>query len=736
MSRNIQQNRWKPQNGELAERIDIRNDVAGRFFKDLNIEVWQKLLLSADGRLNEESGGLYDSGNYTVDTFGDLLARKIGLRNANRWQAIFFSLKPFTLTFRYDNLFTIDPYQTSMTLRVMLKIKDVKQFVGGMMREKRVVTEADLTNELWADIRGVAAAWVGRRSLEQLARTDARLELGEKINLAIDDTVEQGSLVERFGLEIIQLRSYDYALVQLNRINQKREEYLIKRSEEDVRLTGEEELFERIKRGEELDLKRASREVEIFGRKAAVRESMRRAVNSDRFNEVKSEQGMTVFLRKIDKENLIADDEWRRFQRTIQWQEDDELRQRKWRLEDVEHKRSLTLSVQDRTRAQVLARIDLESAFDLDMLRLTRDSELQPAQLELEQKLARQRVEGKHVLDVIALEADLEKQKRRKDFEREQAAADAAAARVELLEKMRVDGLQRAAEVDEDKQDLELAREGWDVVIYMKRTKADLARANKELDLALDRVHRKEMLIIQYDEDMRRTKMRLEEKRFEFDMQIRISQEKTRSEVELRTASRGMTLDEGLIAMGAASDLLAAKQLDVDAKKVEGDLFKGQSAEMILAQLDPEAASKVLTEQARQQGLSSAEKDSLIERLLAERETRVRESQDRTETVRQDQHRRDDSEERADQREDQRKLRETELRGEAEVKRAESSGNAPPASTNIIMPSAGGMGGAQIVGGSVSNIGGQTLICPNCAHVNKPTANHCENCGYKLRGNG
>lgn len=728
MQAEIHENRWYPRQGELAAEIEIKT-IRGWLWKDLIVEEGQLLLLSADGR----NLGEREAESILVGDFGDRIARAIGLRNAQRCRALLFSKHSFTLTFDYDNFFTRDPYQVGLSTQLVLKIENFGRFRDAFLRGRAIVTENDVSLALQDQIANFAQNWLNTRTIQQLAQTaQHRIEWETELDSFISQTLT------RYGLTLLHLQTLNYRLIHQDRLNQTRQEYLIKRTAQDTKLQGERELFDLVTQEQLLQIQQETREVEQFERRAAVRDKMRRAVNSDTFAELTTQQEKEQFLRKLDQEKLLHNDEWQRFQRTLNWRNDDELHQRTIALEERTYQRRVTLEDRDRERIYLLNRLDIEKKFDLQLLQLQQRQQLEPQQLAHQQAMALLQLENEQTL--VAAQQTFNLQQRQ---EREAAEQERLHKATELrLEQQRLEDIARREREREDealKLQTALGRAKTQAEIDEIERQQDQLDAEMGLMLlekmkAVRRQDEMERDLHQWEMEQRREEARLKREEAEFKREMtrrtfELEQFKTAKQFELDWADklRGMAPAE-LILM--AGDQQRA-ELIVQLQRTE--TMAGMTEQKILAMMaenSPQAAQALIEmAKASQEGRLGPELRAMYERLFTQEQEKAKQRED--EIKRMESQRRDDSADRQAERDSDNRKIDTLLRGMAGIEAAKPTSNNNPIIVNN--PSGGGMGYV-VGGGSPTGGGGAVLLCPSCGTQNQPAANHCNNCGFKLRG--
>lgn len=693
----IRQNRWTRQEGDLAVRIE-GDDLAG-MARRVIVNPGTQAIITDNGRTQE----VYGPGSYTLDSLGERFQQFFGLQAGGRRAAIIVDTQPFDLTFAVQGIFTQDPIRVGLNVQVKLQVNDPIPFYLTMLRDRVRFGQADLHAYLLPEVEDVANEWLHGRTIADLTvNLDARVELETTLEVILEKTLATAGLIFK------QLRTFDYHMPHVDKITGVRENYLLQVSEREAELDGRRRVFDVFQAEQLQDIAEETQKVEMFERKAKVRQRMRQAILADKFDEIRSEQETEQFLRQIDKENLLTDDEWDRLKRTIQWRRDDDLRQRENELQDTDWARSIQLAERDRNRAHLLARLELENKFELAQLDLRQRLELEPEQLAFEQAMARQRMEGEMALEAkrqgqeIAKRrteqaAALEMQRTQDEYDQEKKGKD----RQNLIENAKTQV--QIAEMFDDQEtkeilrDLDIAAKGFSV-IGDKKDRDETRKIHSAEEEArirqdeADRIHAREM-----------------------------EKEKARNQFEVNIIERIAGIENPMSLIALAKDNEKA-QLIHDLQQTE--TMKEMSQEQILARFidkSPEAG-KALAEiaKAAAAGQFGVEQREMYERLL---------QQIQAETERMERIRQQDISDRQAERASIRDIIQTQLGGMADIERAKAS-QPGPAGPTVVVPGIGG--GYATIGGAAQGSG--ALRCPKCSEVVTEGANFCPNCQHKLRG--
>ncbi len=677
---------WRSAEDEFAVRVE-RDDLKGRLFKDLEIQPGQQGVFLVDGRALEERKG---PGRYQVDSFFERLLSPGFGRHVT---ALVVRGDPVSLEFQFPKLYTSDDFELSGRVVLAVQVANPPTFFANVMRSRQTLTLAELRSFLFEQVRNAVQDVVGKRSLHQFKQQSLDLGLRANLGTAIDRHLQQ--TLEQSGLAVSQVTTSDFVHPRFDALRREWEEIALFRDEAEAARTRKVDarsaaLAER-KGLWEVELEEADQttleqqaQARIFEERAQVREQMRQAVLSERMSEVRTEEQLAVFLREIDKNKLLRDDEWQGMQRDF-----------------AERKEEHELA-----RAHLLAQLKMERDYELRMAQALRSHELTLEQLGQQRIEQDFRQQTQIMLEEEQAAWDIRLQEQRNNARRAEQAAEAAARREqELLDRQQTLSLQlqqarTAAEVEaierqQDQMDLDLAMQA------MERLKAIKRKDEEERALLALRVEREKAEMT----------LQAEQRRMETQLQA----ERQRHQQELERVDRlGQLSTEALIAVAGTEQAA----LLADLKRTE--TLKGMTDEQILAMAadkSPEVA-KAFQEKFRAmaEGKMSQREQALYERMIEDQKLAGRAQAELAE---------------AQGRRQQEMFTEA-LRSQAEV--AKAFAGSQPAAPTVIIPGAGmaGYGSPAVIGASGLPGGSEVQICPRCRVKQPVGTKFCTNCSHQF----
>jgi hypothetical protein len=689
---------WRSSSDEFAVRIE-RDDLKGRFFKDLEIQPGQQAVFLIDGRAEAERQG---PGRYQVDSFFEKL---LSLGSGRHVTALVVRGDPVPLEFQLPKLYTSDDFELGGRVVLAVQVANPPAFFANVMRSRQTLTLAELRSFLFDQVRSATQDVVGRRTLGEFKQQSLDLRFKDNLTTVVMQHLEQ--TLRDSGLAISQVVVSDFVHPRFDALRRQREDtYLFREEVEAARakkLAGSQGVVDDRKGLWEVQLETEDQETleqraqaRIFEERAQVREQMRQAVLSERMNEVRNEQQLAVFLRGIDKDKLLRDDEWQRMQR--------DFAERK-----EEH---------DLARAHLLAQLKMERDFELRMAQGLRSHELTTTQLAQQRTEEQYRQQTQMQVEEERATWDIRMQRQRNEARRAEQDAEAAAQRERqtqdrmtqldlMLRDARTQAEIEAIEREQDRLDLDLAMQA------MERLKAVKRKDEEERQLIALRTQREQAEITLMAEQRRLT-MQLLADRQRHEQELAAQAQQQRYELDRLERFSQMGPEALIAASGAEQGALLISLARTKA-------LEGKDAEQILAMAaeNSPAVAEAFKEKYRAmaEGKMAEREQALYMQLVAEQKEMVQAQRQMAD----------------DQARRQQELATDALRTQADVAKAFAASR-PAAGPTVVIPGGGtaGYGGATVVGGSGDLGGGEVQICPSCRVKQPVGTKFCTNCGHKF----
>jgi hypothetical protein len=453
----IEKHRWARGPDDFAVRVEV-SDVPGFFGKDIVVEQGTKGIFFINGRNEGEVG----PGKYNLDTLAD---RILMLGRAESTTVILVDESDVQLDFTVTDLFTKDPLRLNLDCKLVVQMMDPMLFLTNEMKGRRSYPLSLLKSALYDEAKNAAQECVGKRSVRELG-TDLSLkqEFEQEIEAHLNTTFQ------RSGLRLAQLRTLNYRHPEYDQVGGIHQEVFLQLEKRQAELEGKRLLLD-VHTAEQLqEIAEETAKVEQNERRAEVWERMRRAVLSDKMDEVRTEEELEVFLTGVDRQHLIREKEISDLKRTFgEEREDHEL-----------------------ARAHVLRTLEVQRRIELDRIELLGETDLlelrlKKRQAELEGALAEERmraVAGKQTeLEVhrVGLQAELEKAKTQAEVDRIRREQDEADMQLGMLGLQLIDERKLKKQREEMLIDLERQEKEARIRIDEERARHEMEKERLEV---------------------------------------------------------------------------------------------------------------------------------------------------------------------------------------------------------------------------------------------------------------
>lgn len=700
----VQGNTWARGPEDFATRLEV-DDLEGALRRDLIIEPGTQAMLLIDGR---NAAGTVGPGRYTLRDLADRLTLPSLRRHVT---ALLVDTGETDLDLAINDIYTTDPLKISLDCHVAVTVGEPVAFITNLLKGARSFSKSQLRSYLYDEIQDAAQECVGQRSAGELHKDLAlKQQFAMHIEAHLDETLKQT------GLRFSRVRTVNFRHARLSEQAGRQEEYFLQLTKEEADLEHRKRLFDVLDRADVQAIAEETAKVQQFEQRSQLRERMRRAVMSDRFAELTGERETEQFLREQDRGRLLADDEWERIRRTIEWKRDDETWARTVGVEDRE-----------RTRAQLLARLQLEDDFEAAHMRLVKQAGLSQEELTYRLTLERQRVEGEQGIEATRQVFRLEQARKEADFRRAEVQAEAATSREQALlnEQQRLSLRLQSARTEAEVASIEREQDRLDAelgIALLEKMKAVRRRDDEERAL-MDLRNRQAILSMELEAEARRQEIQLKAQQAAHEQQMALdAQEK---KYRLDRMERIKDLSPAALIVEAPD----SERGRIIADMQQTDAMRGMTPEQILAKMSansPEAA-RALAEMARAatEGRLGTEQVAMYERLL-ERDKEAMEARDKAAQQVADAYK--DAAQRTQ--DIATKALDSQREGMTEIARATSH---PPAAQQPPTVVVAGSGGAPtVVGGQAGAAAGGGVQCRRCGTMSPVGTRFCTNCGYEF----
>ncbi len=737
----VKKNVWRVSPDEFAVRIEA-DDLRGALFKDIEVQPGQQALLLVDGRALEERKG---PGKYAVKSFLDWMTTAGRGRHVT---ALLVRGAPTPLEFSLKKLRTRDDYEVEGRVVVNLQVANPAVFFANVIQGRDTFTLNDLRRMLFDQVWDAAADVIRRQNLQELA---AGLTMRDQVESAIAMHLER-TLADT-GLEVTQVQTAHFVHPRYDALTRTWEDIRLSeeeiqadiaktRQEKEAELRKRQALFEVASATADQETTEMADKARVFEERARVWERMRQALNSERMNQIRSEEEFADFLAEIDKNKVLRQEEL------------DILKEEYANRKEDRHA----------ARAQLVYLAQLERDYERKRAELAHRTDLTMEELAAELKVEQQKLVDAGLMDETRWEnemAEMLREAERAEWKRTERA------KWEDFEH------ERESAADKHRRELERAQALHEAEMMAIRTDAELTDAEKRAKMSVE--------LARYEKQRREILLAIEAA--EFDERLR--QQKAEDEADLQTAAEALELlkkmkmnkldaearareiarqDELARQEAALKAELARREAELKAKQLEQDhelaMLQARaemSAEALISLSGPEQA-QVLADLKKTEALKDlsdeqvyalmAAKSPQVAAALAERFKAMQDQPDVAEEVkvlyermladiRADKAREAELRERTEQRYQEmfNKALDSQREGMVDVVRATGQPQQPSQGPTVIFGPGGATGvGPQVIqpGGHPGVVGGEVQVCPKC-HAKMPVGTKfCTNCGYRF----
>ena len=573
----IANNRWVRETWDFATRLGEK-DLSGMFSKKIVIEEGTTGLLMIQGRYDQR----LEPGEHVLEGgLGAVLGGK------GKKHIVLVSLAEVALDIALPRLLTNDPVPFAVNLTVTLRFAPGREsvFLSNFMSSRDYVGTNELRNLVFSELNEGAQVWASSHTIKELAED---LSLRDELSITLQTHMQE--VLNRYGLAFGRVEVKDFRCEIWDKSVNQRVETSLQVTEERAGLEGRKRLFDIAVETDIQDITEDTQKTATYEKRVQLWERLRRATSQDEMNKVQSEQDLEDFIRSADREKLLKEDEFDRFNVALREAGEDH----------------------ERLRAHVTRIAEIEQEYDYKRIELARQAGLSREQLEGEMGLERLRIESQLETELKRVDLTLEAQRREGEHRRNEEDLEAASRWEREVGDSKANADARGA-----------ARES-------ERLDAELGLALEEKKDAQDRLNQQESARIALEAAAGEQELALKTQEGELDLRLRELRDRHDREMESAQALDTLSLHTLIaVAEGEKAPLLA------DLAKTEA--LKDMSPEQIMAmasERNPELGGALAEMAARGDNEQATQ---MYERLLSEQKesaSQVRESQrEMTETM-------------------------------------------------------------------------------------------------------
>lgn len=722
---------WRKSPDEFAVRVEPA-DLRGTLRKELEVQPGQQVVLLVDGRADEGRKG---PGRYTVDSLFD---RLLTLGAGRHVTALLIDGGYVPLEFQVPGIYTQDNYQVEVRCVIGVQVANPIAFFTNVMKSGRTLTVNDLRNYLFDEVRDAVADVVGRADFRGLA---TGLALKDQMAAAVEQHLNE--TLATSGLHFGGVRTVEVKHPRLDALRQQWEEISLAEQEaladrtqaRGAKLAEVEKrkaLWEAQLQAETQENVELRDKARIYEERARVYDEIRRAVLSDRMNQVKTEEDFQDFLAEINRRQTLRQEELDRLAEDFAARKEDRAKARAHTAYLAELERDY-----NRKQAELVWKTDLTleemaSALKIEQQRLADEGVLDErrwqndlaAMLRESEKADWQRAEQQKQW-VFDRQRQKDEQQLRQELAKMQALHEAEILAIQTEASLTAE--QKRAEAELVRKRLWAEQRRIEIEIEKLEDERDLETARKAVGLLHDMQRGK----LSIQEEARRIAREDELARAEAALKAELARKEAERLAEAQRQAHELAMLQARAQMSAEAlmSLSAPDQARAIADLKKTEVMKGMTDEQVYALMAAQspAVAQALAERFKAAAAHPQEVDAqtraLYERMLAD--------------IQRDREKADELRERTEERfkEIFEKALESQRSGMVEIARATAGQQQAPSGPVVIMNPVTGQpqiiqtsgSGAQVSGGT-----GEVQICPRCRVKSPVGEKYCSNCGYNF----
>ncbi len=310
--------RWVRDAGSFAVRVD-EWDVKGVFTKSLDIEHGTTGMVFQRGQYC----GCVDAGRYDMNGF---LKKLNHFNQTTPTAVVLVDTGDVELHLEAVKLYSQEHLEVDAMFKAIVRLRDPEKLFTNAFKGRNHLTVEYLAGSLTDELRAALQAYVGARPVDELYNN-----AGLRNDVERQTQLELEPILERIGLEMVQLRFVDFFCPTYDPIREKEAQQYIDTREADVQI-------ERLK----------------------LTQRMRKELTADKMDQIKSDADLEGFVRQTEHDLGIQDairaDEMDKLKREFAFKREKEVL-----LQEIEITGIRDEQERNRMRAALIARIENEN---------------------------------------------------------------------------------------------------------------------------------------------------------------------------------------------------------------------------------------------------------------------------------------------------------------------------------------------------------------------------------------
>ncbi|MEW5911074.1 MAG: zinc ribbon domain-containing protein [Thermodesulfobacteriota bacterium] len=313
----VVQEAWRRTAEDFATLLE-GYDIESALKKGLAVEQGTEALLFVNGKLIDRLA----PGRHTLETMGDRVKAFFGKGRSVKVVLVDAGIAPVRLG--VGGLKTSDPLFVKLETELAFRVQHPEVFYLNLFKGRTSLGIDELTDLLRNEVRDALRDSVGAMTAKEISS-----ELKVKERLAVEAERHLSQSLKLYGMELVQFRTLSMSHSRYDALQGVEEDLLLQVWEKESKLTGRRKLFEVLNQEELQEIYEATTKLGTAEKRVDVFSRMRKVVNSDKMDEVRSEEALAAFLMEVDKDRLLRKEEMDELTRSFgEQKEDHELARR------------------------------------------------------------------------------------------------------------------------------------------------------------------------------------------------------------------------------------------------------------------------------------------------------------------------------------------------------------------------------------------------------------------------
>ncbi len=295
-------NKWVRDEDDFAVRVD-ECDVRGFLTKGLVIEHGTSALIFQQGRFS----GTVGAGSYDVNGF---LKKVNNFNQTTPASVVLVDSSDVQIHLEAVKLYSADQMEVDAVFNAVVRLKDPESFYTNAFKSRNILTKGYLAESITMELQAALQSYAGSKPVDQLYNnSEIRKEAERQMQLELEP------VLERIGLEVVQLRFVDFFCPDYDEIRRKQSELYLDKRKTDIdidRLKIAQHLRKEMS-AEKMDTLKTDKDVEDFLKQAEHDLGLKGVIREDEMERLKrgfsQSRDKDILTHQIEIEGIRSETE-------------------------------------------------------------------------------------------------------------------------------------------------------------------------------------------------------------------------------------------------------------------------------------------------------------------------------------------------------------------------------------------------------------------------------------------